>query len=1269
VNRGRIAALAAVVVLVAGAFALGLWLAGRTLTPWLTRERVEATLAAALDRPVRVERVVLELWRGRVVLGGIAVAAGPSWDDGALLQVSRLVVGARLASLWHGELVLRVVLHQPTVRLVADDEAGPAELPVSVPDRVGVGPVTVRVGAVEVQEGDVSYADPARGVALAIAKLDARATPADGGLDVRLQAGRLRLTQATVVYELDDAAATAALRQDRVHLERARASFAGERLELAGEVTDLLGAARLALQVRGRVSLGVLSRLGLAPLALDGTARIQGGVGGTAASPTVALQLAVPALRVAGVDARRVAGRLGWDGATLSLSDVAAQTLGGRVAGSLALPGADPARAHAQVRIEGAALTALQTVAGRDLGIDGVVSGAAELHGDLRRPLEGRGQLRVSGERVTLPAALSALGAGTVQGEATIRDGGLDISQLDAAWPAARARVSGRATDTGAETLQGTLTADLAEVGRLAGWPDLAGGAVMTAEARGPWAAPRVVGRADFTSLEARGARLERARVPFTYADRTLRVEGAEAGLGQSRVEITGMASLPLQVELGVDEMRRALRVEGELRTTAARIEDLSAWLPDGWPAAGRFGMVARLDGTPEAWHAQGQATAPRLDVRGQAVEDTALTFAAGPAELELSRFFARVQGIPLSGGGVWRWEGTGTFHAEALPVQLDVLLADWPTLEPAGRVRGRADAAVGPNGITASLSLAADDIGVGGMVLGTGHGRATLREGHVSAELQFPAARLTATASGRLDGPPLAVHVEARDVDARPLLAGRAPDAGSLAVRGSLSAELRVPVTDPMATQGTVRVDPLVVELAGETWRAAGPVVVERLAGTTRLQRANLTSRVGTLSASGTADDSGALDFRVRGQAPLAILPVLYPDVREAAGTLDATLRVGGRLAAPELGGEGTIADGRLALAGMDEALRDVRARFTVSPGGLRVVDASAAFGGGTLGARGDVALAGARVRGYRVEVTARRVAVQPLDGLHTAWDADLELVGGPERGQVRGEARLLRGRYDRDLSLVRLVLDRRPPGAPAAGGLHLDVRVALQDNLTVTTDVARLRAGGTLQVQGTTAAPIVFGTLTAREGQLVFRRHRFELTHAAARFVDPRRIDPILDVQGTTRIRTYDVRLQVTGRPENLEVRLASTPPLPEEDLLTLVAFGLTREQLAGSGGGVLVGEAASLLVRELFGAQAGQTGLDVLEVERAPETGTTSVRVGKEIAPRTLVVYSQGIDNADERKLRLEYQVIGPLAVAGEQDFRGGFGADVLVRVRFR
>jgi hypothetical protein len=110
----------------------------------------------------------------------------------------------------------------------------------------------------------------------------------------------------------------------------------------------------------------------------------------------------------------------------------------------------------------------------------------------------------------------------------------------------------------------------------------------------------------------------------------------------------------------------------------------------------------------------------------------------------------------------------------------------------------------------------------------------------------------------------------------------------------------------------------------------------------------------------------------------------------------------------------------------------------------------------------------------------------------------------------------------------------------------------------------------------------------------------------------------------------------------------------------------------------GEVSAGEAAGYLLADLLGVDTGQLGLDVLGVETTPEKGRRAgareaegreLRVGKRIAPGTTVVYSQGIEEWSRQALRIEYDVVGPLVVAGEQDFRRGFGADVLLRLRFR
>jgi translocation and assembly module TamB len=399
-------------------------------------------------------------------------------------------------------------------------------------------------------------------------------------------------------------------------------------------------------------------------------------------------------------------------------------------------------------------------------------------------------------------------------------------------------------------------------------------------------------------------------------------------------------------------------------------------------------------------------------------------------------------------------------------------------------------------------------------------------------------------------------------------------------------------------------------------------------------------------------------------------VLAALRPDIREAGGVVTVDARVAGTAAKPQVTGDGTLSNGWLALRDYPVPLHNIRGRFTATPQGVRLAELTALLGGGEIRASGDVGLKDGGLGAYRLKVQARRVAVESIERLSTTWDADLEVVGLGARAQLRGDARLLHGSYVDESSVLRLLLGSRGGGggATTAGALPIDLRVHLDDNFVVRTAVTRFRAGGTLNVQGTTAAPVLFGTVEVRDGFLLFQRQRFTLASASARFVDPRRIDPMLDVEATARIQGYDVTVRMKGRVEDLEMRLSSSPPLPQDDLLSLVAFGQTAAQVGKSGAGTAVaGEAVALVVQELFGVRTAGA-IDVLEVDTS-DASKRAVKVGKRINEKTLVVYSQGVDRWDERKLRVEYQVLGPLAVAGEQDFRGGFGADVLLRLRFR
>jgi autotransporter translocation and assembly factor TamB len=89
---------------------------------------------------------------------------------------------------------------------------------------------------------------------------------------------------------------------------------------------------------------------------------------------------------------------------------------------------------------------------------------------------------------------------------------------------------------------------------------------------------------------------------------------------------------------------------------------------------------------------------------------------------------------------------------------------------------------------------------------------------------------------------------------------------------------------------------------------------------------------------------------------------------------------------------------------------------------------------------------------------------------------------------------------------------------------------------------------------------------------------------------------------------------------------------------------------------------------MTRELLGLEPSEPLVDVLEFGKT-DTGENQFRVGKRIGDKTTVIYSGSFAEGGQQKLRVEYQIIGPLLLAGEQSFSGGVGGDVIVRLRFR
>jgi autotransporter translocation and assembly factor TamB len=1264
---------AGVFLLLAALLAIGSWLAVRAWGPMLARERVDAALTAALGRPVHVGDVAIEPWRGRLVVRDVVADALPGEPGPHFFTLGRAEVHVGVSSLWRRRLVLR------TIRFDGLDltlGAGPGggqvlELPI-LPDVVDTGWVEVELGTLELRQGRLVYTDAARGARMEVLGATITARPGREATTATIDAAEVRLEVAGLREHIERLEGDVRITPTRVEAKRLALTWEKRRITGAGRVDGPFDKPRLDLTARGDIELGALGRRLASAWTLAGMAKVNARVEGVPEKLRVTATVAIDDLTAGPVKARSVAAKLALADGTLSVTELSARAFDGSITGSAAVELARLENTQVKLRLQDIGSPALERLVRLETGVTGRLDADVEARGDLRDPARLQGHLRLGARDVRLPDRLAGLGPGTITAEGRADRGMFDVTRGVAEWPGLRLDVEGQAEIGGARALSLKAAVELRQLAPLLEGTRVAGEATLEATLTGHWRDPRLTGRLDVRSPLIADYRADHVAASFALTQRSLRLDPATVRLGQGRLTATGTLSWPGSATLEVPPAR-VVSVDLVARTQEMRLEDVAALLPQAARGSGAVAVTAKLDGTLSAWRAAGQAESASLRLASvPPVSDVRVGFEVTPERLDVRSLRARMLDAPLTAKGHWRWVGTGEVEGDAGPLDL-ARLPDLPEgLSIAGRAQARVKAAMQQDRVSGSARLSADQLTVAGFTLGRGVADVSADGVAVRGEVAFPEARVAATGQGRLDGAVvIATRVTATDVELEPLLRQYRPDlVGTFSGRLSAVATLDVPARDPRATRGLIQLEPVSIEAGGERWEGRGPILVRREPGRVTVERLELTGRLGAASGTGRVEDSGTLEGTLRGQVPLALLSALRPEIREASGRLDVDLRIGGTTAKPILLGRGTIAGGLVAVRDTAVVIRDMEGSLALSPGRLRVEELKASVGMGTVRATGEIGLDGRALGAYQLTISGRGLGATAVEGLETVWNADLAVVGRGSRGVVRGEAHLVRGSYTRDLSIVPMLLKSGPRDEPIEWGreVALQINLHLDDNLVVRSPQAQIRAGGRLLLQGTVAHPVILGTIETQDGRITFRRNRFVLENAVVRFDDPRRPNPYLDVRATTRIRTYDITMWLRGRADDLTIRLSSEPPLPQEDLLALVTLGATRAELGSSGALTFAGEAAQLLSRDLLGLDPNTPFVDILEFGRS-EQGQNQFRVGKRLDDQTTVIYSGSFAEGGKQKLRIEYQVIGPLLLAGEQVFSGGVGGDVILRFRFR
>ena len=237
--------------------------------------------------------------------------------------------------------------------------------------------------------------------------------------------------------------------------------------------------------------------------------------------------------------------------------------------------------------------------------------------------------------------------------------------------------------------------------------------------------------------------------------------------------------------------------------------------------------------------------------------------------------------------------------------------------------------------------------------------------------------------------------------------------------------------------------------------------------------------------------------------------------------------------------------------------------------------------------------------------------------------------------------------------------------PPAPLFETLSLDVRLEIPDNLVLRGKDLRpggptgsalgdmnITVGGDVQVRKVPGARLTLvGDVVPVRGNYQFQGRRFDLVRGGyVRFVGDPRINPLLDVSATRLIPNTGVeaRVHVTGSLRKPELKLTSTPPLEESDILALIVFNRPvnelgtgeRSSLAATAGGIATGFIAAPL-----GESIGRAlDLDLFEITTTTEEGDlgAGVTLGQQVGDRAFLKLRQQFGERNITEFLIEYQL---------------------------
>ncbi len=464
-----------------------------------------------------------------------------------------------------------------------------------------------------------------------------------------------------------------------------------------------------------------------------------------------------------------------------------------------------------------------------------------------------------------------------------------------------------------------------------------------------------------------------------------------------------------------------------------------------------------------------------------------------------------------------------------------------------------------------------------------------------------------------------------------------------------------------------------------GDYWLTNdGPITFNAQKGNVLIEKGSFKGINTDLTLSGRVAPLKNWGLIVKGTADMNLLRLFTPKIRSGKGVAQVDVRITDQWENPNIQGVLSMKSGLLSLTNFSDPI-SISALSLVFNRNLLILETiSGRMGRGQFTGFGKAALKGVDLNSFGFQFDLKEMPIRLTPDVETIMEGSLLFQGDKKAQLLDGSLHVQKALYEKRIDLREMIVkwqesqeERLPIDIPFSGTTRLSIHLSGKENIAVRNNIAKVPLALDLFLKGTLENPLLFGQVDVPRGTFSFRANEFKVTSGMVQFVNPEKIDPLFDIKGQSKIRDYAIELSLTGTLSRFVLGLTALPPLPSDDILSLLALGKTTAEVVEAGG------VATSIVSDFvagFLAEPIQqfTGLDKITVGVPDGKSSKSTLISLEkrvLKDKLLVVYSDTLDPAEEPKVKIYYDLGKNVSLVGEKDEQGKIGGDIRFRFEFR